>query len=108
MTALCIHSSSPLLCCCYRSVLSCVRLLATPWTAARQASLSLTISRSLLKLMSTELVMPSNHLILCCLLLLLPSIFLAHKHFRELELFFSFSRNSPTVYYHAVHILDVQ
>ena len=48
---------------------------ATPWTAARQASLSFTISRSLLKLMSIESVMPSNHLILCCPLLFLPSIF---------------------------------
>ena len=47
----------------------------TPWTAARQASLSITNSRILLKLMSTESVMPSNHLILCCPLLLLPSIF---------------------------------
>ena len=49
---------------------------ATPGTAARQASLSFSISRSLLKLMSIESVMPSNHLILCRLLLLLPSIFL--------------------------------
>ena len=49
-------------------------LFATPWTAARQASLSITNSQSLLKLMSVELVMPSNHLILCHLLLL-PSIF---------------------------------
>ena len=48
---------------------------ATPWTAARQASLSLTISWSLLKLMSIELVMPSNHLILCFPLLFLPSVF---------------------------------
>ena len=55
--------------------LSCVRLFATSWTAARQASLSITNSWSLLKLMSVESVMPSNHLILCCLLLLLPSIF---------------------------------
>ena len=47
----------------------------TPWTAARQASLSITNSWSLLKLMSIESVMPSNHLILCCPLLLLPSIF---------------------------------
>ena len=47
----------------------------TPWTAACQASLSITISRSLFKLMSIELVMPSNHLILCHPLLLLPSIF---------------------------------
>ena len=51
-----------------------VRLFATPWTAACRASLSITNSRSLLKLMSIEPVMPSNHLILCCpLLLLLPS-----------------------------------
>ena len=52
-----------------------VQLFATPWTAARQASLSITNSRSLLKRMSIALVMPSNHLILYCLLLLLPSIF---------------------------------
>ena len=49
--------------------LSRVRLFATSWTAARQASLSFTISRSLLRLMSIESVMPSNHLILCCPLL---------------------------------------
>ena len=54
--------------------LSCIGLFATPWTAAHQATLSTTNSRSLLKLMSIELVMPSNHLILC-LLLLLPSIY---------------------------------
>ena len=54
--------------------LSCVRLFATPWTAARQASLSITNSWSLLRLMSIELVMPSSQLILCCPLLLLPSI----------------------------------
>ena len=52
-----------------------VRIFVTPWTAARQASLSITNSRSLLKLMYIELVMPSTHLILCCPLLLLPSIF---------------------------------
>ena len=56
-------------------LLSCVQLFVTPWTAAHQASLSFTISWSLLKLMSIELVMASNHLILCCPLLLLPSIF---------------------------------
>ena len=55
--------------------LSRVRLFATPWTAAHQASLSITNSRSLLKLMSIEWVMPSNHLIVCHPLLLLPSIF---------------------------------
>ena len=55
--------------------LSRVRLFSTPWTAARQGSLSIANSRSLLKLMSIESVMPSNHLILCHPLLLLPSIF---------------------------------
>ena len=54
--------------------LSHVRLFTTPWTAARHISLSITNSWSLLKLMSIELVIPSNHLILCCPLLLLPSI----------------------------------
>ena len=54
--------------------LSRVPLFATPWIEARQASLSITNSRSLLKLMSIESVMPSNHLILCCPLLLLPTI----------------------------------
>ena len=54
--------------------LSCVWLFATPWTAACQASLSITNSRSLPKLMSIESVMPSNHLILCRPLLLLPPI----------------------------------
>ena len=55
-------------------LLSHVWLFGTPWTAARRASLPVTISRSLLKLISTELVMPSNHLVLCCPLLL-PSTF---------------------------------
>ena len=55
--------------------LSHVWLFVTPWTAAHQASLSLTIFQSLFKLVSIESMMPSNHLILCCLLLLLPSIF---------------------------------
>ena len=55
--------------------LSCVWLFVTPWITARQASLSITNSRSLPKSMSIESVMPSNHLILCCPLLLLPSIF---------------------------------
>ena len=55
-------------------LLSHVRLFATPWIAARQASLSITNSRSLPRLTSIELVMPSSHLILCCPLLLLPPI----------------------------------
>ena len=62
-------------------LLSCVWLFATPWAAARQASLSITNSPSLLKLMSIESVMPSNHLILCCPLLLPPSIFPSIKVF---------------------------
>ena len=60
------NSSVQLLCCSF---------FVTPWTAARQASLSITNSRSLLKLLSIELVMTSNHLTLCCPLLLLPSLF---------------------------------
>ena len=55
--------------------LSCVQLFVTPWTAACQASLSITNSQNLLKLTSIESVMPSNHLILCRSLFLLPSIF---------------------------------
>ena len=55
--------------------LSCVQLFMTSWTVANQASLSFTISQSLLKLMSIKSMMPSNHLILCYPLLLLPSIF---------------------------------
>ena len=60
---------------CSVQSLSRVQLFATPWTAARQASLSITSSRSLLKLMSIESVMRSNHLILSHPLLLLPSVF---------------------------------
>ena len=60
-------------CCSFAK--SHVWLFATPWTTAHQASLSFTISRSLLKLMSIESVMPSNHLIFCYHLLFLPSIF---------------------------------
>ena len=62
-------------------MLNCVQLLATSWTAACQASLSITNSSSLLKLMSTESVMPSNHLILCQPFLLPPSIFRSIKFF---------------------------
>ena len=56
-------------------LLSCVQLFVTPWTSACQAFLSFIVSRSLLKLMSIDSVMPSNHLILCCPLLLLPLVF---------------------------------
>ena len=63
--------------------LSHVRLFETPWIAAHQASLSVTNARSLLKHMSIELVMPSNHLILCCPLLLPPSIFPSIRVFSD-------------------------
>ena len=71
---------------CYQYIssfqlLSCVQLIATPWTAARQASMSITNSRSLLKLMSIESMMPSNHLILCHSLLLPRSIFSSNRVF---------------------------
>ena len=62
-------------------LLSHVQLFVTPWTAAHKASLSITNSWSLLKLMSIESVMPSNHLILCHPLLLLPSILPSIKVF---------------------------
>ena len=87
--------------------LSRVRLFVTPWTAACQASLSITNSQSLLKLMSIELVMPSNHLIPCCPLLLLPSIFPSIRVFSNESVLhirwpnywsFSFS-NSPSKEY---------
>ena len=61
--------------------LSCVLLFVTPWTVACQASLSITNSWSLLRLMSTESVMASNHLILCWPLLLLPSVFASIRVF---------------------------
>ena len=66
--------------CCFSVAKSC-RLFLTPWTAAHQASLSFSISQSLLKLMSVESVVPSNHLILCHLLLLVASIFSIIKVF---------------------------
>ena len=83
------------------------QLFATPWTAAQQASLSFTISQTLLKLISIESVMPSNHLILFHLRLLLPSIFPSIKvfpnesslHIRRLKYWsFSFSINPSNEY----------
>ena len=65
--------------------LSRVQLFATPWTAVRQVSLSITNSRSLLKLISIEPMMPSNHLILCRPLLLLPSIFPSTRGFSNVS-----------------------
>ena len=87
--------------------LSSVLLFATPWTAACQAALSITNSWSLLKLMSIELVMPSNHFILCCSLLLPPSIFPIIKVFSNESILhirwskywsFSFSISPPSEY----------
>ena len=68
-------------------LLSLVRLFATPWTAALQASLSITTSRSLLRLLSIASVMPSNHLILCRPLLLLSSIFPSIRIFFQMSQF---------------------
>ena len=70
-------------------LLSCVQLFVTPWTAAHQASLSITNSWSLFKLLSIESVMPSNHLILCHPLLLPPSIFPCIRSFPASQLFAS-------------------
>ena len=67
--------------------LSCVWLFATPWTAARQASLSVTISQNLLKLMSVQSLKSSNHLMLCRPLLLLPSIFPSIRIFSNESVF---------------------
>ena len=61
--------------CCYCLVSQCVQHFTSPWTTPRQTSLSFTISQNLLKLMYIESLMQSNHLVLCCPLLLLPSIF---------------------------------
>ena len=80
--------------------LSHVQFFETSWTAARQASLSFTISRSLLKLMSIESVMSSNYLILCCPLLLLHSIFPPSGYFQMSQLFASGGQSieaSPSV-----------
>ena len=104
--------------------LSHVWLFATPWTAAWQASLSITSSWSLLRLMPIESVMPANHLILCCPLLLLPSIFPSIRIFtNESALhirwpkYWSFSLNiSPSSEYsrqisfrmHCLDLLEVQ
>ena len=95
-----------------------VRLFVTPWTTARQASLSITNSRSLLKLMSIEPVMPSNHLILCCPLLLLPSIFPSIRVFskepvlcirwtKDWSFSFSISSSQKSNHCHLVRVLCI-
>ena len=97
--------------------LSCIRLLVTPWTAACQAPPSFTVSQSLLKFMSTESVIPSNHLILCCPLLLLSSLFPSIRvffiesalHIRWPEYWgFSFSISPSNEYSNIQHILTEQ
>ena len=75
-------------------LLSRIPLFVTPRTAARQASLSFTISQSLLKLMSIESVMPSNHLVLCCPLLLLPSVFPSIRVFSTREYYSAIKKNA--------------
>ena len=88
--------------------LSRVRLFATPWTAARQSSLALTNSQSLLKLMSIESVMPSNHLILCCPLLLLPSMFSTSGSFQMSQLFASGGQNIGVSALTSVFLMNTQ
>jgi len=73
-------------------LLSCARLFVTPWIATCQASLSITNSRGLLKLMPIDLMIPSNHLILCRPLLLLPSVFPSFGSFQMSHLFASSSQ----------------
>ena len=73
------------MCVCISSVAQLCLLFATPWTTARQASLSITNSWSSPKPMSIESVIPSNHLILCCPLLLLPSIFSSIRVFSNVS-----------------------
>ena len=73
----------------FTSVTQSCPTVCTPWTVACQASLSITNCQSLLKLMSIKSVMPSNHLILCCLLFLLPSIFPALGSFQKSQFFAS-------------------
>ena len=97
--------------------LSCVRLLVTPWTAACQAPLSFTVSQSLLRFMSIESVVLSNCLILCCPLLLLPSIFPSVRvfsiesalHIRWPKYWsFSFSVSPSNEYWNIQYILTEQ
>ena len=87
--------------------LSCVQPFVTPWTEAHQVSLSITVSQNLLKLMSIVLVIPSNHLLLCHPLLLLPSIFPSIRVFSNESVLcirwpqywsFSFSSSSSNEY----------
>ena len=84
-----------------------VRLFEIPWTAACQASLSFTISWSLLKLMSIESEMPSNHYILCHPLLFLPSIFQASGSFLKSQLFTSGGQSIGVSASASVHPMNI-
>ena len=85
-----------------------VRFFVTPWTAAHQASLSFTISQSVRQLMSIELVMPSNHLVLCCPLPLLPSIFLSIRDFLMSRLFASGGQTTGASASVSVLLMNIQ
>ena len=95
---ICNSDNKALLSGCCSLLLSSVWLFVTPWTAAHQASLSFTIFLSLLKLIVIELVMPSNHLILCHPLLLLPSIFRASSFFQWVGSFYQVAKVSGFQY----------
>ena len=88
-------------------LLTWVQLFAIPWTAAYQASLSFPISRSLLKLMPIELMMPSNHFVLCCPLLLLSSIFPSIRVFMS-QLFPSGGQSTGASASASVHPMNIQ
>ena len=88
--------------------LSLIRLFETPWTAAHQTSLSFTISWSLLKLMSTELMMPSNHLILCSPFSSCPQSFPASGSFPMSQLFASSGQSTGASVLASVLPVDIQ
>ena len=94
--------------CCVVQLPSHVLLFTTPWIAAHQASLSLTISWSLLKFMSIALVMSSNHLILCCPLLLLSSIYPSIRVFPMSQLFASGGQSIGASASASVHPVNIQ
>ena len=88
--------------------LSCVRLFVTPWTAAWHASLFITNSQSLLKLMSIESVMPYNHLILCCPPFLLPSIFPSIRVFSNMSVLCQTGKSTVVSASASVLPMDIQ
>ena len=94
------------ICCC--SFTKSGRLFVIPWTAAHQVSLSFTVSLSLLKLLSIESLMPSNHLILCCPFLLLPSIFSIRVFFPMSHLFTSGGQSIGASASASVFPVDIQ